>query len=67
MNHPNGNEIPMLMKWQTMKTILLTLLLGGLMASAAPALELATPFADNAVLQRDMKVPVWGWANPTRR
>jgi sialate O-acetylesterase len=64
MNHPNGNEIPMLMKWQTMKTILLTLLLGGLMASAAPALELATPFADNAVLQRDMKVPVWGWGKP---
>ena len=64
MNHPYGNETPMLMKWQTMKTILLTLLLGGLMASTAPALELATPFADHAVLQRDMKVPVWGWGKP---
>jgi len=28
------------------------------------ALALGAPFADNAVLQRQMKVPVWGWASP---
>ena len=27
-------------------------------------LELASPFVDNAILQRDMSVPVWGWAKP---
>ncbi len=27
------------------------------------SLELAAPFADNMILQREMKVPVWGWAS----
>ncbi len=31
---------------------------------ATPALELGTPFADNAILQRQMFVPVWGWSGP---
>ena len=29
-----------------------------------PAIELGAPVCDNAVLQRGMKVPVWGWAKP---
>lgn len=29
-----------------------------------PAIEMGTPFVDGAVLQRDMAVPVWGWAKP---
>jgi len=33
-------------------------------AAGAQALELASPFADGAVLQRGMEVPVWGWAEP---
>ena len=56
-------------------TIALTaaLLLSPLAASAAakkpaekpaPAIELGTPFGDNAVLQRDVEVPVWGWSKP---
>ena len=32
--------------------------------TAKPAVELGAPFADQAILQRDMKVPVWGWAEP---
>jgi len=28
------------------------------------AIELGTPFRDNAILQREMKVPVWGWSKP---
>ena len=28
------------------------------------ALELAPPFSDNMVLQREMPAPVWGWADP---
>lgn len=28
------------------------------------ALELGTPFKDDAILQRGMKVPVWGWSPP---
>ncbi len=30
-----------------------------------PAIELGAPFADNAILQRQMKVPVWGWSEPS--
>lgn len=29
-----------------------------------PAIELGAPFADNAILQRQMPVPVWGWCKP---
>jgi sialate O-acetylesterase len=29
-----------------------------------PAIELGAPFGDNAVLQRQMKIPVWGWSKP---
>ena len=32
--------------------------------ASPPAVELGAPFADNAVLQREMNVPVWGWAEP---
>jgi Carbohydrate esterase, sialic acid-specific acetylesterase len=31
---------------------------------AAPKLELAAPFTDNMILQREMKVPVWGFSQP---
>ncbi|MBC8372777.1 MAG: hypothetical protein H8E53_04225 [Planctomycetes bacterium] len=33
-------------------------------AGPKPAIELGAPFGDNAVLQRQMKVPVWGWSKP---
>lgn len=29
-----------------------------------PAIELGVPFADNAILQRQMDLPVWGWSKP---
>ena len=36
-----------------------------LLAAACEArLELGSPFSDGAVLQREMPVPVWGWAKP---
>ena len=38
------------------------LILGGTAVEAK--VELAPVFSDNAVLQRDMEVPVWGWADP---
>ena len=28
------------------------------------AIEMGAPFADNAVLQREMPVPAWGWSKP---
>jgi hypothetical protein len=31
---------------------------------APPAIELGLPFRDNAILQREMPVPVWGWCKP---
>lgn len=41
-------------------------LLSPFAASAAePAIELGTPFADNAILQRDKDLPVWGWSKPS--
>lgn len=35
-------------------------------AASRPALgiELGAPFDDNAILQREMPVPVWGWSKP---
>jgi hypothetical protein len=33
-------------------------------APAAPAIELGAPFGENAVLQRDVEVPIWGWSKP---
>ena len=33
-------------------------------AAEAIALELGSPFVDDAILQRQMPVPVWGWAQP---
>jgi sialate O-acetylesterase len=33
-------------------------------AKPSPAIELGAPFADNAILQRQMKLPVWGWSKP---
>ena len=32
--------------------------------AAAPAIELGSPFRDNAILQREKDVPVWGWSKP---
>ena len=28
------------------------------------SLELASPFVEGAILQREMPVPIWGWASP---
>jgi sialate O-acetylesterase len=33
-------------------------------AKPVPAIELGAPFADNAILQRDKPLPVWGWSKP---
>ncbi|MBL7220085.1 MAG: hypothetical protein ISS69_08220 [Phycisphaerae bacterium] len=33
-----------------------------LLAARKQTLELASPFLDHAVLQREMAIPVWGWA-----
>ncbi len=33
-------------------------------AKPAPAIELGAPFGDNAILQREMPLPVWGWSKP---
>jgi len=43
------------------------MLLAGVVSGAgvrAQTLEMAPPFLGQAVLQRDMPVPVWGWAKP---
>lgn len=44
--------------------ILIPLILLPASLISATALELASPFADNAILQRGMEVPVWGWDEP---
>jgi len=43
--------------------IALVLLVSGLMPLCAAELKLAAVFTDHAVLQRDVAVPVWGWAD----
>jgi len=38
-------------------------LVAAVVAPSLAALELASPFTDHAVLQRDVAVPVWGWSD----
>lgn len=40
-----------------------SMLLTPFVALAAP-IELGSPFCDNAILQREMDLPVWGWSKP---
>ncbi len=42
----------------------LTLVLAGLVTTAQAEVKLASIFGDAMVLQRDLPVPVWGWADP---
>ena len=42
----------------------LLLAAAALVAASSGAVEVASPFADGMVLQRGMKIPVWGWAKP---
>lgn len=34
---------------------------------AVAEIELGAPFTDNAILQREMNVPVWGWSKPATK
>jgi sialate O-acetylesterase len=44
--------------------LILLVSLGLAAESKAAALQLASPFQDHMVLQREMAVPVWGWSTP---
>ena len=47
-----------------MKKVIVVSCLASLVLSASAKIELATPFSDGMVLQRGMKVPVWGKVTP---
>ncbi len=49
---------------QRLSGLLLFLTVLGLVGSAAADVKLASIFSDSMVLQRDLPVPVWGWADP---
>ncbi len=46
------------------RTCLSLFVLVGLISSASADVKLASIFGDSMVLQRDLPVPVWGWADP---
>ena len=50
-----------------MKKTILVASLSSLVLSASAKIELATPFNDGMVLQREREVPVWGKADPGRK
>lgn len=51
--------------WATMLCLLMSTLSASAVEQAqASPFKLAAPFTDSAVLQRDLPVPVWGWAKP---
>jgi hypothetical protein len=52
------------MKARKTFAILATLLLIGVAAEVRAELKMASVFTDHMVLQRDMPVSVWGWADP---
>ena len=47
-----------------MKKVILVSSLMSLVLSASAKIEMGTPFSDGAILQRGMKVPVWGKVTP---
>ena len=47
-----------------MRSILVSTLVCLCSVASAADLELASPFSDHMVLQREMPVPVWGWSAP---
>ena len=47
-----------------MKKVVFGLGIASLVLSASAKIEMGTPFSDGAVLQRGMKVPVWGKSTP---
>ena len=49
-----------------MKKVILVLSLTSLVLSASAKIKMGTPFSDGAVLQRGMKVPVWGSCGPCK-
>jgi len=52
------------------RLLVVVLWVGGIVAAGAAAdqhLELGSPFVDDMILQREMEVPVWGWAEPGAR
>ena len=50
-----------------MKKVVVVSCFASLALAASAKIELATPFADGMVLQREMEVPVWGKAEPGRK
>ena len=46
------------------KATIAIFILTGLAAAASAEVKLAGVFGDHMVLQRDVALPVWGWADP---
>ena len=49
---------------QRLFVFILGFVFAGELSAAEQKLELAAPFTDNAILQRESTVPVWGWDAP---
>ena len=48
----------------TLTVLILGLAISGFPSAIRAEIKLASLFSDHAVLQRDVNVPVWGWASP---
>ncbi len=56
------------MRQKSLLQVLLTLLLAvAFVSPAAAEIKLPTIIGDNMVLQREMPVPIWGWAEPKEK
>jgi sialate O-acetylesterase len=51
----------------TLQTMLLASLMSCLIPTAVADVRLPHLLSDNMVLQRDLPIPVWGWANPNEK
>lgn len=51
----------------TVVRLLVAIVVAGFAAQAHATVELASPFTDHMVLQRDLPVPVWGTAEPAEQ
>lgn len=52
------------MKKLTIGWLLMCAVCVGVLAAGTTPIELGAPFRDNAILQRERPVPVWGWCKP---
>jgi len=57
-------KVQLFASWMMLMAFGLSNVMGADEVAPKSSIELAAPFRDNAILQREKPVPVWGWTKP---